>query len=452
MGGPNGAAGGGAVSVACDAITPWSARYGSLDVDGVDAIAVDHAQNVVAMGYFTGSVDFGGGKLSGSSQPTFVAKWNAAGAPMWSRSFAGDAAGYIAANPSSLAVSAADDVVIAATAVGSVDLGGGVLQCVLSQCGFLAKLDATGAHVFSKGFPGMTTIQSLVVRPTGEILITGSGTTLLDFGGGPLLNVAGDTFLAEFDASGNFLWATTTAAPPYPAQGPIFPAALALDPTGGFFYAGGLGNDSPWAYLFLAKYDDTGLLSYVKSWTTPNLYIVGVTGLVVDALGNPTLLGTFGTNGSSLTLDLGGVSIHAPSLAENGPFLAAFDASGLVKWAYAFGPDGGQAGSLAVDSQKNLVVANLAWGVDKVIVGGTSLQVGLRGDYVARFDSLGNPLSLKGWADGSSDKWLESTPHVAVDGCDHILLGGTFLPPADFGQGPLQSAGKTDIFVTNLGP
>src|SRR6185295_10325663 len=49
----------------------WSKSFGSTSGDAALGLAVDAARNVVITGYFTGSVTFGGGALSGSGLDVF---------------------------------------------------------------------------------------------------------------------------------------------------------------------------------------------------------------------------------------------------------------------------------------------------------------------------------------------------------------------------------------------
>ena len=66
----------------------FSQRFGDTESDSGRAIAVDGARNVLVTGEFRGTVDFGGGPLSSAGdRDIFLAKYDAAGAHLWSQRF-----------------------------------------------------------------------------------------------------------------------------------------------------------------------------------------------------------------------------------------------------------------------------------------------------------------------------------------------------------------------------
>ncbi len=73
---------------------------------------------------------------------------------------------------------------------------------------FLAKFTPTGAHIWSKRFgQGNNTALGVATDPTGNILLTGSIVSDTDFGGGYLSgNGSWDIFVAKLSASGAHIW------------------------------------------------------------------------------------------------------------------------------------------------------------------------------------------------------------------------------------------------------
>jgi hypothetical protein len=58
----------------------WSQRFGSTGNDQAWAVVVDAVGNVVVVGWFEGTVNFGGGNLvSAGGDDIFMAKYNANG-------------------------------------------------------------------------------------------------------------------------------------------------------------------------------------------------------------------------------------------------------------------------------------------------------------------------------------------------------------------------------------
>ena len=67
----------------------WARRAGSTGGD-MKAVAVDGQGNVVVTGYFQGTVDFGAGPLtSAGGYDIFVLKYSAAGGLPWAKRFGG---------------------------------------------------------------------------------------------------------------------------------------------------------------------------------------------------------------------------------------------------------------------------------------------------------------------------------------------------------------------------
>ena len=127
----------------------WSKRFGDSNNDIAWGVAVDGGGNAVVTGYFRGSVNFGGGNLtSAGSNDVFVAKLDFSDNHVWSKRF-GDADDDFAEG---IGVDAAGNVLIAGSFSGKIDFGGGSLVSAGQRDIFLAKLDAAGNHRWSKRF------------------------------------------------------------------------------------------------------------------------------------------------------------------------------------------------------------------------------------------------------------------------------------------------------------
>src|SRR5258706_7093467 len=92
--GTGGGSGGGAMvcstATPCGAKSKWSKAFGdAADNQASNTVAVDVAANVFIAGTFPGSIDFGGGKLTSTgASDLFLAKFDPAGTPLWSKSVA----------------------------------------------------------------------------------------------------------------------------------------------------------------------------------------------------------------------------------------------------------------------------------------------------------------------------------------------------------------------------
>lgn len=207
----------------------WSKYfYNAPGVVGNDVYALDtnQAGDVFVVGAACGygdnqcAMDLGGGPLPWwGARDAFVARLDAAGDHVWSKSFGDiylDEARGVAATPDG-------GLVVTGRFMVSADFGGMTVTTSSQQAVFLVKLDADGnplwAHAFGGGAAGGlppntygTAGLGVRVDPSGDIVLMGtfgdsSGLGTIDLGGGPLISYGDDdTFVAKFDAMGNHLW------------------------------------------------------------------------------------------------------------------------------------------------------------------------------------------------------------------------------------------------------
>src|SRR5438874_5690972 len=183
----------------------WSKCPGGVRGGGTGrAVAVDGHGNVLVTGKFGGSVDFGTGPLtSAGASSIFVAKYSAAGVPVWSRAFGG---GFNDVG-NGVAVDAGGNVVIIGTAAGTVNFGGGPITAN-GYTIVVAKFSPAGGHLWSRGFGDSfsNSGNGVAVDPSGNIAVTGAFSGPADFGGGALFSSGVDVFLAKLSPTGGHVW------------------------------------------------------------------------------------------------------------------------------------------------------------------------------------------------------------------------------------------------------
>ncbi|HVE66119.1 MAG TPA: nucleotide-binding protein, partial [Thermoanaerobaculia bacterium] len=198
---------------------------------------------------------------------------------------------------------------------------------------FLAKYSATGVHIWSKrlGSTGNDVGLAVGTDPSGNVVVGGTFSGTVDFGGGPLTSAGmRDLFLAKYDAAGGFLWAQRF---------------------------GGTGDDV-------------------------------LNDLAVDSMGDVAIAGKFQT-----TISLGGVILT--SAGGDDAVAAKFSGStGGHVWSKRFGAASGDiATGVAVDGANNVVVAGYFSGaVD--FGGGTLSSLGVD-VFVAKYAPSGAHLSSR---------------------------------------------------------
>jgi hypothetical protein len=160
-----------------------------------DQLAVDPQGNAAVCGEFSGSVDFGLGPLTGADGAVFVAKLDASGNAVWNKAFAGT--GATATVTSLVTTDAAGNVLLAINAPGATfDFDGDSLNGSF----FLAKLDANGTLLWSKGFGSgkLDRVAGIAAYSADEVLLGGNFQGTLSFGSKMVSSLGGtDIFLAR---------------------------------------------------------------------------------------------------------------------------------------------------------------------------------------------------------------------------------------------------------------
>lgn len=195
-----------------DGVALWSKRFGDSLSQYVRALAVDPVGGVYIGGQLYGTVSFGGPSLSGS--PTlYLAKLDALGGHVWSKSFG---VGGSMRAVWGLAVDPGGDVVASGTFNTSLDFGTlQISQPASAEDVFVFKLSSSGDYQWAKVFGSHATDGGGRVRvgPAGEIIFGCWFSDSIEFGG-PLLRTSSSTYgLVKLSSEGGHLWSKIVGAP-----------------------------------------------------------------------------------------------------------------------------------------------------------------------------------------------------------------------------------------------
>ena len=426
----------------------WATRAGGTGGDLGQGVAIDGSGNVLVAGYFTGTADFGGGPATAiGSYDLFVAKYTASGAYFWARHFGGT--GLVVGQ--SVAVDANGDVAVTGYFTGTVDFGGGPLTSAGSYDIFVMKLSgADGSPLWAKRFgsPNDDIGYGVAVDGGGNVLVTGYFRDAADFGGGPLTSTYGGItlFVAKFSAGGAHLWSksfwNTGVAIGYGiAADGAGNVAVTGSFTGRINFGGGDLTSAGGHDAFVASFSPDGGHRWSKRFGSTS-FDRGY-GVAVDRGGDVAVTGLF-----TYTVDFGGGPVT--SAGSNDGFVAKLSGTdGAHLWSKRFGSTNVDYGyAVAVDAGGNVAVTGFFQGtVD--FGGGPLVSAGLEDIFV---EKLAGPDGAHLWSKRFGGTSTDYGYGVAIDGAGNVLSTGYFQNSADFGGGPLTSAGRQDAFVLSLGP
>ncbi|MBS2014148.1 MAG: SBBP repeat-containing protein [Deltaproteobacteria bacterium] len=190
----------------------WSKRFGGAGQQLVYDLSIDSEGNILLAGAFNGDLDFGGGALSGpppsDGGDIFLAKLDANGSHVWSRSFGPPAGGSVFA--SSIVTSASGVIYASGNGQGTIDFGLGPIVFPASNEGsgtWIARFSSAGTILSVEAFKNVVAASRL--RVGSELVVAGGIHGDADLGTGPLVITKPDgstthpkTFISTFSADG----------------------------------------------------------------------------------------------------------------------------------------------------------------------------------------------------------------------------------------------------------
>lgn len=446
----------------CDGATPecseaWAVGFGNELTQATRSVALDADGNIYALGDFEGVVGYGGEPLTatGAKADLVVTKHDRYGNPLWSLR-AGDSSNQYGAK---LLVDGDGNLIVLARIYGSIDFGGGPRSSKGSGDLLVVKLDGEGKHIWSRVFGSKDPerAERAVVDAQGDVILTGTFTTTIGFGGGVLESQGmRDAFVVELDANtGEHIFSLQIGGP-----GDDYGFGIDLDGNGNIVIGGRfedtieLGGEqltsSGMKDIYVAKLDPFGVPQWSRSF--------GGAGndelhdLRVQKVGDIVMVGSM-----SETVDFGGGDLV--SAGGRDIFLATLDDKGKHLWSSRHGDELDQfTSSFELNSWLTLALEP-----------GGAIHVG--GSLIGTVDFGGPTLSSNG---ANSDVWrvrldangsyLGGSRHggvntdvvldIAVTDSGHVVLGGrTHTNTLNLGSaGKVHTQGAGDGFIASLPP
>ena len=433
----------------CKGTLMWAKHFGDANDQHPTAVAVDSQGNVIVAGYFEGEAAFGTTPLvSTGGRDAFLVKFNASGTHLWSRRF-GDADDQIATG---VAVDPTDNIVLVGDFSGSIDFGGGALVAqkppgIITTDVFVAKFapDSTPLWSSQYGDANNQSVSGVAIDSESNIVVTGAFAGEVDFGGEALVSAGGtDIFVARFDKLGALLWSARFGdAANQVARGVAFDSSnnafLAGTFDGMLDFGTGAITSAGGTDAFIAKL----AASNTFEWFTRggDKSDQSVAAVAADSAGNVIVAGAFAGSvgfGASPLMSAGAQDIFVAKLAD----------SSIPSWSGRYGDASDQvATAVGVDHQGSVLVAGNFSGA--VNFGGDTLaSLGGTDVFVTKLDSGGNHSWSKRFGNGDD----QEASAAAFDSNGNGIVVGSFRGAVDFGGGLLTSAGGRDIFVAKFAP
>jgi hypothetical protein len=429
------------------AIHTWSARFGGAASDAPRGIALGPDGRLAVTGFFTGELDLGTGPMTSAGKTdAFVAVFDAAGAVQWAQRLGG--AHEDAGN--AVAFDHAGNVIVVGQFGEGLTVGDKTMASNGSDDVFVVAFDATGKPRWGRAYGSNDTDEGNAVATGADgVIYVGGGFRQPVTVGDTLLESAGgyDAFVIALDSAGQPRWARSwgdagddrvrdlTVDP----QGSIiaaleFAGTLSAPPADDVTTAGNTD-------LAALKLDPAGTPVWVTSFG--GAYSDLVTAIDSDGAGNIVVSGGFDreliVEGEKLT-----------GKGDTDAFVLALGPDGARRWVRTFGGVGKDvAQGVAADPFGNVVVTGhfhdeVAFGETKVT------SKGNRDAFLLKLSPNAEILWVKAFGDRDHDQGAEvamdAEGNLAVAGVFrfHIELGGERLAAT---HGADDKAPFGDIFL-----
>ncbi len=360
-----------------------------------------------------------------------------AGNHLWSKGWGGSADD----ETNAVAADKDNNVIVAGYLTNTVDFGCGPITGTAGGSSVVIKLDPNGNCLWSKAYAGISAVSSVAADSAGNVIFTGRYYGTIDLGGGVHTEVGsnGDIYVAKLGADGSFQWSKSAGD----SQQQL-PRSIAVDPSDNILTTGinvgtvnfGGGNITTVGGIdvYLVKYSPAGAHIWSKGFGNAGNQIAR--SVTSDASGNVYIAGDF-----SGTANFGGSNLVSAGLAD--AFVVKLTSAGAHVWSKGFGDAADQTGFGVVVDAAGDVYATGSFNGTMSFGGAPITSLGGTDVWLVKLTTAGAHVWSKGFGGPSN----QTSIGVVVDKVGNVSITGALQGTADFGGGPLTSAGGNDVFV-----
>lgn len=432
----------------------YAARtFGSVNTESPQSMGRDAAGNIYIAGTFARTTIIGTDTLrNGNFTGLFVAKFTAAGVPVWARAGTGTGDFSIV----TLAVDRNGNCYMAGSFTRSVTFGDYTITSAGNTDIFVAKCDSAGTFRWAHRSGALLDEQArnIAVDSSGGIYVTGYFRAEISFGNFNRLGEAGiNVFVAKFNSLGIAQWITACGG-----AGNESGYGIAADAEGNTYVTGEFSGRPEFGPFNLVSKGGTDLFT-MKLLANGDIYWASEAGGPFTERGYDIAVDRFGNAYSVIQLNRQ-VTFTRPSgdtvvdgSGGNDVGIVKYDQFGDVQWVRVDGGSSVDNGwDITVDTSGSCYATGRFDGQfnnNNAFYGSTRLFDAGRGDaFVVSYDSSG----AFRWATSCGGIELDQGLSLVVEGVDRLQVMGTFSGSITFGDIVRTGNVGQDIFLARLGP
>lgn len=419
----------------------WIKHFGGTGWDEIYAIAVDQGGSAFVVGFFEGSITIGGQTLTSAGvTDVFVAELDRYGTAKRAWRFGGTEGDYAWG----IAVDS-NRVYVTGSTHGQIDFGAGAQPGAGSTDAYVAAFDRSGGYLWATHLAssGADNGRGLAAHGNGVYAVGAFEGSVSVQGTGIQAKDMVDIYVAAFTPQGTLSWIKA-----YGGTGNDVAWDATTDDQNNLVLAGWLYGDASLGGPVLAQAGswDAVAASYDTAgnhrWSYRSKGSGEELGYGVAASGADIYLTGLFTDAANL----GGASF-ASSGGKDG-YIAGLGATGAHQWSRAYGDSSEDIGNRVVPAGNGQVYATGLFS-GTIDLGGTKITAGGAGDsFVARY----GPGGQLEWSQQLGGTGEISAWDIALDSAGGVWVGGMFSGTMQAVGSTLTSAGGNDIFLVRIEP